>query len=611
MAYNPFNTMEAEDKTEVLFPGIPSLNNVQTHPPRTFEMSPMQINPVTGDSYLHTPGDRLRPSDHTQWGSSLLQHYAGDSSGPSAPQLHPSPHTQSPINAPRFTREPQTIYPHLECAEGTNVYCTNGKQHSVVGTQSKGDTSCTRYNQPDQSNSEEIVRVCTHSEKYKIKVEQAKNKLKNHFNDLHQKLNDHHENLLQELESSYERNVSTIAEKQQEIKNFEAMESIILTKECNSNASENVKKAVTKAKQQLEMEVIPLTHINIRYKPEVLGDLREIVTIVTGPTEDGMHPLTSEVNHTRAQATEEAIETNREIRSEPELPYLARHVRCTATLPPGPITHNVALNHDISSVQDPTGLAVDRKSNDVIFVADKDKHRIQVFDRSGNFMNTIVHGEEMRYPHSLAVSEKYLFALCAANSHEHQYVLRFHKKLGTYIGKLILKDIRHIPLCTHEESLYIATYSHKVELFDMDLIQKDKIDIKMGRRNALKSLFGSGPEIRDICIRNGMLYLLVLNSEHAIHIFSLDGTPTQLFGPVGELNDPRYFTVDNWGSVFVTEGREGRVKLFKSNGTFEVFTSVEMEGKGEKITRPMGIDVDSKGKVVLCCAQRDWVLKEL
>ena len=621
--YNPFGTIGKEDSTEVLFPGVPSLNNIQTHPPRTFEMNPMRINPVTGDSYVPTPGDRLNPSDHKQWGNfttantptnmqlnGLLQHYVGEPSGPSAPMLHPSPHSQSQIYAAQFIRESQPIYPHLRSAEETNVYCTNGKQDSMVSTENSGNASCTHYNQPDQVNSEEIVRVYSHSERYKNKVDQAKNELSNYFNDLHHKLNDHHYNLVQQLNSRYERNVSIIEQKQQEIKNRDEFASSILKNEANSKSSEELKKFVTEQKQVIETDVILLTQIEICYKPELLGDLREVVTLVTGQTEDGMQPLTSEVKvkDSRTQPTREVVQTDSEIRSDPESPRLAHH---TITLPPRPIIHNVPLNHGISSIQDPTGLAVDRKNNDVIYVADKDKHRVQVFDRSGNYVKTIVHGEEMRYPHSLAVSNEYLFVLCAANKHEHQYVLRFQKKQAKDIRKLFLKDIRHIPLCVHEESLYIATYDHTVELFDMDLTQKGKIEIKLERKSSVKSLFSNGPEIRDICIRNRMLYLLVLNSDHAIQKFSLDGDLVCLLAPVGELNDPRYFTVDNWASVFVTEGREGRIKLFKSNGKLEEFAYVDMEGRSEKITKPMGIDVDSKGKVVLCCAQKDWVLKEL
>ena len=611
MSHNPFDTIEVqEDKTELLLSGVPSLNNVQTNPGRNYEMIPMQINPVTGHNYVPTPAERNFTTTNMPTNmqpNGPLKHYVGDLSGPSAPLLPPPSHSQSQTNANQFIRLDHTptttqIYPHLKSVEETNVYCTNGKQDSMVCTQNNGNTSCRHYNQLDQVNSEEIVRVHSHSERYKNRVEQAKNELRNYFNDLHQKLNDHQENLVQQLDSSYERNVSIIEEKEEEIKNLDVVGSILKT-------TEKVEKALTEQRQDLETEVIPLTQVEIRYKPELLGDLTEIVSLVTGaPAGDD---LPYEVRVPISQPTNDAVQTSSERRSHTESPRMSRQTRLTTPLPSGPIIHSVPLNHGVTNIQDPTGLVVDRKDNDVIYVADKDRHRVQVYDRSGNFMKTIVHGEEMRYPHSLAVSEKYLFALCAANSHEYQYVLRFQKNSGKYPRKLILKDIRHIPLCIHEEALYIATYNYMVELFDMDLKLSGKIAIKLERRNSVKSLFSNGPEIRDINIRNGMLYLLVLNSDHVIQKFSLDGNLACLIAPVGELNDPRYFTVDNWGSVFVTEGREGKVKLFKSSGKFDVFAYVDMKGRSEKITRPMGIDVDSKGKVVICCAQKDWVLKEL
>ncbi|KAI6645917.1 E3 ubiquitin-protein ligase TRIM71-like [Oopsacas minuta] len=588
---NPFQTSEPlyEDGTEDPFSGVPSLNNVQTNPPRNYEMTPMTINPVTGHSYAPTSADRMLPTDHTQCGkftteeptnftSGSLTHFVGDTSGPSAP---PTP------------SHDQRIYPQIH--QTSEIENTNSPQlhHSVSG---------------------DVVRIYSQCEKYKYNIDQAKNKIKNHINDLHQKLNDHYAKLVEELDCNYEKNALVIKDKEEEIQRLDKCESDFLrTGGDKKNRNEKLQKVLTEEKRDLETEMIPLTRVEISYKPELLGNLKEIINVVTSLNVADDTLVTVKSNkETSTQATGRHEHTEIQEKPSPEpTPPQIHHYRNThhSILPHGPIIYNIQIGKDADNLQDPTGLVIDKKYNDVIYVADKEKHRVQVYDRSGHHLNTIVHGEEMRYPHSVAVSEKFLYTLCAGNSYEFQYLLKFHKIKGTYLGKRTLKDIRHIPLSVDEEKIYMAT--QMVEVFNLDMNLSGTIDIKLHKRSSVKNIFSSGPEIRDICVKKERLYLLVLNAEHSIQRFSLEGNLDLLLAPFGELNDPRYFTVDNRGTVFVTEEKEGRVKEFKINGKLKIYSSVEVEGNTEKIVKPMGIDVDSKGKIVMCCIQKDWVLKEL
>ena len=548
---NPFDPLHEVDREEGLFPGAHSLNNVETNPPRNHELMSMNITSETGDISASTSTDMTQPSNPTEWttyttvmGNGPLTHYTGDTTGPSAP-----PHQN-------------TLYPQIHSRE------------NIV--------------------SKEVERV-TYSEEYRNQIKRDKEQLNKHFKELQQKLNDHHKKLFEELDSSYERNLPLIKEREEEI-------ALISKTQGKERIKGNAKQALLERKEEVKEQIKVLTDVKVCYKPHLLGNLEEILTVTTYPTNDNPQQQLDD--------TREAFREDQTFNSPPEpvqSPGRQRRATTPRGAPPsGPITVNVHQG----DIQDPAGLVIDKKNSDVIYVADKVKHRVQVFDRSGCSLKTIVHSK-IRNPHSLGVSEKFLFTLCAGNSDDPQFLLKFDKIRGTYLGILTLKDMRHIPLSVNEDKIYMATSSEVVEVFNLDMKPCGKIDIKLERKSEewKTYIFRSGPEVRDICVKMQMLHLLVLNVKHAVQGFSLEGVPQ--FGLASDqLSDPRYFTVDNRGDVYVTEWKEGKVKRFRRNGKDHVYDSAKVE-TSEMISKPVGIDVDSKGKIVLCCAQRDWVLKEL
>ena len=531
---NPFDPLHESDREEGLFPGAQSLNNVETNPPRNYELMGMETTPTSTD--LTQPSDI---TECTRYANGPLTHYTGDTTGPSAPP----PQTHSHI-----------LYPQIH--------------------------------------SKEVERFP--SEKYRGKIEQAKKQLNRNFQELQQKLDDHHRKLFEELDSSSKRNLPLIEEKEKEIADLSDLEG-------KERIKGKAKQVILEQKAEAIGELAVLTNFEICYKPHLEGNLEEILTVLTYPTSDNPQKQLDDTKE--AFVAEEQIPT-----SHPEPGQSPGGQRRGATpwgsLPAGPIIVNVHQG----DIQDPAGLVIDRKNNNVIYVTDKEEHRVQVFDRSGCSLKTILY-KEMLNPHSLGVSEKFLFTLCAGRSEDSQFLLKFDKIRGMYLRKLTLKDMRHIPLSVNEEKIYMATSSEVVEMFNLDLQSCGKINIRLEKRSG--NFLRNGPEVRDICVKKQMLHLLVLNAKHAIHGFSLEGVLQFSLATSDQLSDPRYFTVDTYGDVYVTEWKEGKVKQFKRNGKLHVYDSVEVQTGREIISKPMGIDVDSKGKIVMSCAQKDWVLKEL
>ena len=544
---NPFDPLHEVDKEEGLFPGADSLRNVETNPPRNYELMRMNNTSETGDRSTPTSTDRTQPSDPIEWTTYTtngpLTHSTGDGTGPSAPP---------PQN---------TLYPQIHSAQ------------NIV--------------------SKEVERVAS-SEEYRSKIEQAKEQLNKHFKELQQKLDDHHKKLLEELDSSYERNLPLIKEREKEITELSETEG-------KERIKVRAKQTILEQKKEAIRAMMVLTDVKVCYKPHLQGNLEEILTVITHPANDNQQLQLD--NSREAFMGEE--QTPNSPPKPAQSPASQRHATTPrGTLPPGPIVVNVRQGN----IPDPVGLVIDRKNNDVIYVADKGVHQVLVFDRSGCSLKTITH-REMMNPHSLGVSEKFLFTLCAGNSEDLQFLLKFDKISGSYWGKLPLKNMRHIPLSVNEEKIYMATSSERVEMFNLNMEPCRKIEIKLERRSGA-FFFHSDPEVRDICVKMQILYLLVLNAKCAVQGFSLEGVLQFSLATSDQLTDPRFFTVDTRGVIYVTEWKEGKVKQFMRNGTHNVYDSVKVETGSEMISKPMGIDVDSKGKIVLCCAQREWILKE-
>jgi len=253
-----------------------------------------------------------------------------------------------------------------------------------------------------------------------------------------------------------------------------------------------------------------------------------------------------------------------------------------------------------------------------VFVCDPLNHRIAIFDRNGLFKFEIRGGMSFRSPIDLAVNpEGYLFVLATHQGHQSVVRLDFD---GRFLEAFELQGIpessggqnfRSIAISSQAERLYIADqWQHKLWITDLDGKVTGAFDFEEGRTEE---------EIENLLLGRVDVYgesvLMGVPSEGFVYRFDLAGnleqkigqkgaTPCMLGMPVaaaldeldrvvildqqralfqvwqaedntclheyygfgaqpGALNRPFDLALDLDGQVFITQGYEGRVQMYR------------------------------------------------
>ena len=168
---------------------------------------------------------------------------------------------------------------------------------------------------------------------------------------------------------------------------------------------------------------------------------------------------------------------------------------------------------------EPSGIAFDSLGN--IVVTDCKNHRVQVFDRNGKFLRKF--GEDGSLDHQLKNPEG-----LSINGN----------------GDIIVTD----------------TGNKLVKIFSSS-------------GEFLRTFGGVGSLVEPYhCIQHGQYFIVSDFSDHSIKMFDLEGKFISKFGKKGqkdgELNWPRYLSVNKQGLLMVCDAGNHRVQVFELNGRF-------------------------------------------
>ena len=190
---------------------------------------------------------------------------------------------------------------------------------------------------------------------------------------------------------------------------------------------------------------------------------------------------------------------------------------------------------------------------EIIVVADSLNHRVQVFDRNGNFLSKFgpkqgIRDYQLEYPEGLSINGN---------------------------GDIIVAD---------EGNKLIKIFSSS--------------------RIYLGKFGGAGVLVSPIhCIQHGQYFIVPDYGDHSIKMFDLKGKFISKFGKQGnmdgEFNKPRYLSVNKEGLLMVCDSDNHRVQLFELSGKFVTKFGSQGSGRGE-FKNPLSTANLSDGRIVVC-----------
>ena len=199
----------------------------------------------------------------------------------------------------------------------------------------------------------------------------------------------------------------------------------------------------------------------------------------------------------------------------------------------------------------PVGIAFDKNGH--IVVVDSDNHRVQFFSEQGEFLNQF--GErgsldhQLQYPCGLSIDSDGNYIVADSNNK----VIKIFSSSGQFLRKI------------GGEGFFTSPFH---------CIQYDK-------------------------------YLIVSDAPENIKVFSRDGIFLYKFGKQGEgdgeLNVPRFLSVNKAGRLMVCDEMNHRVQVFEVNGRFVAKFGTEGSGVGE-LNEPGSTAVLSDSRIVVT----DW-----
>ena len=185
-------------------------------------------------------------------------------------------------------------------------------------------------------------------------------------------------------------------------------------------------------------------------------------------------------------------------------------------------------------------------------MADCYKHRVQVFDRNGNFLSTF--GEQ--------------------GSRENQ-----------------LESPRGLSINGNGDIIVADKGNKLIKIFS----SSGKYSRKFG---------GAGSLVSPIhCIQHGQYFIVSDRGNHSIKMFNLEGNFISKFGKRGikdgEFNEPRYLSVNKEGLLMVCDENNHRVQVLDLSGKCVTNFGSEGSGRGE-FKWPVSTATLSDGRIVVC-----------
>ena len=236
-----------------------------------------------------------------------------------------------------------------------------------------------------------------------------------------------------------------------------------------------------------------------------------------------------------------------------------------------------------SQLLSPWGITVDYR-NDLIFVADNETNRIQVFQGNGNWVISL-EDEQMKRPENINLIHNSLFVQCRWS------IVKFNstglescRSFGSYLSGI----------CTDNTNVYVGAHGMKLIALTHELNGERDVTLTTQYKQ-------EATRIKDISLAREEFYVLLSDSEYPIQSFSKHGTLNRCIVHIEISNNVWFFCLDQQLNILVADNGNNQVKVFSNDGKLVTKFGKKGTAKGE-FNYLTGIAVDEFCNIITT----DW-----
>lgn len=241
-----------------------------------------------------------------------------------------------------------------------------------------------------------------------------------------------------------------------------------------------------------------------------------------------------------------------------------------------------------------------------VYVSDTALHAVAVFDIPGQRYFKIGDEEpgKLGMPIGLDVDGKGNLYVVDGSSKQIQVYGKDGKHLRTMAGQKFFKRPSGIAVDEAGERVYVVdtgmvtNEEHRIRVFD-GATGKHLLDF--GKRGSENGEFNLP---RDVAVGTDGLIYVVDGGNFRVQVFKPDGTFVRVFGDVGrrggQFSRPKEMAVDPEGNLYVVDSAFGNYQIFNTQGQLllAVGNRSDVEGMA-KFMLPSGIAIDGDGRVYI------------
>ena len=273
------------------------------------------------------------------------------------------------------------------------------------------------------------------------------------------------------------------------------------------------------------------------------------------------------------------------------------------------------------SLSPPSGIIIDKNKN--IIVVDEFNHRIQIYDASGNLINSFGKkgngNGEFYYPKGITIDSEGFFYVADCWNHRVQKFShdtnkdgswKFINSFGSY-GDDEGKFNEPYDIAVNKDKIYaLDRCNHRIQVFDKDgnlhgiighrgtVIEEDLAELfdtplNLFSSPAFEFPAGIGTD------NNGNIYVAD-SGNHRIVKLKPDGEVLLVFGQKGsnpgEFQYPHDIAIDRNDTIFVSDLNNNRIQVFTPQGN--LLSLIETgKDKSDKLSSPTALSIDNNGRL--------------
>jgi len=235
----------------------------------------------------------------------------------------------------------------------------------------------------------------------------------------------------------------------------------------------------------------------------------------------------------------------------------------------------------------------------LIYVADTNNHRIQVFDSEGSLVKSWgQYGNldgEMKKPHAVAVGSD---GIVYVSDNGNRRILKFDKN-GNQIAKLgdkktVSSNITGIAVDAKGNIYTVDTDKHRIVVYD----QKGEVIKTIGKKGIGKGAMMEDPA--DIAIDHAGNIYVVDASNKRIQKFDANGNVSAVIGFEAKLDDPTGIGLAKNGNIYLADKGLKQIFVYDSTGRLIArWGDKKSENENERFAEPTDVVIDNTGNVYI------------